>query len=562
MPVERTIPTTQSADLATCTIKIEGEAIPADVQVTSVVIMKEINKIPLVRLKISDGDPSAETFVVSNGDKFIPGKNIEVMMGYHNDDISVFKGIITQHSNKITPQKSELMIECKDKAVKMTIARKNKNFSDTKVSDAAEEIIGTYGLEADVESSEIQHENIVQYEMTDWDFLVSRMDMIGKICLVSDGKVSFKQPDLQAESVLDVLFGATILEYRSDIDSRQQLKSVTATGWDYSSQALLEATAEEPSVAEEAGNMTATDLSDVLGVDDFKLINPSKIEQEELQARADAKLMRHRLSKVSGSVKFQGYPQLIPGSFIKLNGVGDRFNGPVFVNSIKHEFTGGDWTTEVGYGMNSEGFSPLKNASYENNSISKYYGLYTAVVTDNEDPLTENRVKIQIASVLGLVEVWARLSTLDAGKERGTFFHPEVGDEVTVGFEGGNPDYPIVIGMLHSSALPAPFTPSNSNDEKGYVSREKMKMIFNDAEKSLKIETPAGKKITISEQDALIKIEDENGNKITMDSSGITIEAAATLTLKGGSEVKISGPSVTVDGSGSTTIKGGVVQIN
>ncbi len=52
----------------------------------------------------------------------------------------------------------------------------------------------------------------------------------------------------------------------------------------------------------------------------------------------------------------------------------------------------------------------------------------------------------------------------------------------------------IILGMLNSSAKPAPITVTSTNDEKGYVSREKMKFIFNDKEKSIKIETPAGKK--------------------------------------------------------------------
>ena len=74
--------------------------------------------------------------------------------------------------------------------------------------------------------------------------------------------------------------------------------------------------------------------------------------------------------------------------------------------------------------------------------------------------------------------------------------------------------------------------------------------------------SPAGKKIVINDQDGSITIEDENSNKWKMDSSGITVEAAGTLTLKGGSEVKIEAPSVSINGSGTTEIKGGVVNIN
>src|SRR5258708_2398008 len=126
MSVSRTIPTSQPTDLSTCTIKIEGQALPAEIQVLGVTVIKEVNKIPVVRLKISDGDPASADFTVGNGENFIPGKEVEIMMGYHNDETSVFKGIITQHSNNISANKSELAIECRDKAVMMTIAKKSK----------------------------------------------------------------------------------------------------------------------------------------------------------------------------------------------------------------------------------------------------------------------------------------------------------------------------------------------------------------------------------------------------------------------------------------------------
>ena len=118
-------------------------------------------------------------------------------------------------------------------------------------------------------------------------------------------------------------------------------------------------------------------------------------------------------------------------------------------------------------------------------------------------------------------------------------------------------------------------------------------MIFNDADKSLKIETPAGKKITIDESNNLMQLEDENGNKITMNNTTVNIESAAAMSIKAatdlkieaanitvspsssfslgvggasikadGGSAKVSAPSVTVEGSGTATIKGGVVMIN
>jgi uncharacterized protein involved in type VI secretion and phage assembly len=181
--------------------------------------------------------------------------------------------------------------------------------------------------------------------------------------------------------------------------------------------------------------------------------------------------------------------------------------------------------------------------------------------------------------------VWARIATLDAGQERGTFFRPELNDEVVVGFLNEDPRHPIVLGMCHSSAKPAPEPAKDDNHRKGYVSREKMKLTFDDEKKIIVIETPGGNKMTLSEEDKGIVLEDQNGNKITMNDSGIKLESVKDLTLKAAKDLKvegmntelkaqtafkasgtgsaeISGASTTIKGSATTVIQGGVVQIN
>ena len=566
MAVARTIPTSQNPDTTTVTIKVEGEEVSREIGLEEIIISKEINKIPWAKIRIADGDQSIEDFAVSNQDLFIPGKEIEIQFGYRSDNKTVYKGIVTTHSNYIAPKRSALLIECRDKAVKLTIGRKSKHYNDLSDSDIAEEIINQYGIDKDVQSTSITHKDLVQYDLSDWDFMVSRMDMLGVLCMVNDGKITLKKPDLGGSSVLDLLFGATIVEYIAEIDARHQVKGLKAADWDYSNQEIKESDAAEPSIAEETGNLSAADLADVIGLDKFQLIYSGKLTEQELQAWADAKLQRQRLAKVRGRVKCQGFPDVLPGHFIKLNGVGERFNGPVFVSGVKHVYKEGDWTTEISFGLSPEWFAETVNPYHPQATtgmLPSMQGLMIGIVTDIEDPDGENRVRVKIPSInSGEQGIWARMAAPDAGKERGLFFRPEVDDEVIVGFIHNDPRQMIILGMLHSSAKAAPITVTSTNDEKGYVSREKLKFIFNDKEKSLKIETPAGKKVTISEQDGIISIEDENSNKITMDSSGITIEAASTLTLKGGSSVKIEAPSVSVNGSGTTEIKGGLVKIN
>jgi uncharacterized protein involved in type VI secretion and phage assembly len=174
--------------------------------------------------------------------------------------------------------------------------------------------------------------------------------------------------------------------------------------------------------------------------------------------------------------------------------------------------------------------------------------------------------------------IWARVSTLDAGKERGSFFLPEIDDEVIVGFINGDPDHPVVLGMMNSSAKAAPLTAADANHEKGFTTRSKMKFIFNDEKKSVVLETPKGKKITVDEDAGIIKIEDDFSNKITMDSAGIALESPKDITIKATGDVKIDGMNVTITANAQfkasgnagaevstgaiAILKGSMVQIN
>src|SRR5690242_883455 len=80
------------------------------------------------------------------------------------------------------------------------------------------------------------------------------------------------------------------------------------------------------------------------------------------------------------------------------------------------------------------------------------YGVRIAIVTDNQDPNGYGNVKVRLPwlgdSDTNSYEVWARLATMMGGDNRGSWFVPEVGDEVLVAFDGGNPNRPYVIGAL------------------------------------------------------------------------------------------------------------------
>lgn len=583
MPQSRNIPTPRPATVVTPIIKIEGNEIARTIQVDSITVTKEINRIPWAKVVLLDGDSSSENFSVSNDASFVPGKKIEIKCGYESDNFTIFKGIIIKISVKVrSGGSSVLALECRDETVKMTVGRKSKYFLNVKDSDVISQITGAYsGFTTTVEATRVSHKEVVQYDCTDWDFIVARAEANGKFCFPDDGQLSVKAPQLSQSAVLSLLYGATMLEFDAEIDARHQLKNVTSKSWDYTDQRVLETEAADPGVSLN-GNLAAADLAKVIGLDKFILEHGGKVEETEIQAWGDALLLKRQLAKVRGRVKCKGTHTVKPGMIIELGGVGDRFNGKAFVSATQHFIAAGDWQLNIQFGLEPEWFTETTEINDKPSAglLASIRGLQIGIVTQLEsDPDGESRIKIRMPIISTSDDgIWARRSTLDAGKERGSFFLPEIGDEVIVGFINDDPRDPIVLGMVHSSSLTAPLTASDSNPQKGWVTRSKMKMIFDDEKKSFTLETPAGKKIIVDEDAGEIKITDENQNALVMDSNGISISSNGKIEIKATQDLTLEGlnlsakaqaslsaegsASAEVKASGALTLKGSVVQIN
>jgi len=582
MPNERNIPSDKPKSVVTHTIISGGTEVSKQYQLLSIIVNKEVNRIPMATLVYTDGEPSKQSFELSGKADFEPGKEIEIKAGYSSDEKLLFKGIVIKHSIRVRNKNSVLIIECKDKAVKMTAACKNKYSLDTKDSDIIEELIDTYGLDKDVATTTVTHKQIVQYNCTDWDFMLCRADVNGLLCIPNDGKLSVAPPEFSGDAALTIQYGATVHNLDAEIDARLQYKSVKGSVWNYTDQELVKDTeAEDPGVPD-AGNLSADTLADVIGETEYRLFNSAKIEEPELQAWVNAAMMKNRLAKIRGKVTTDGTADVLPGQLIQLNGVGDRFEGKLFVTGIRHQITEGLWQTTFQFGINPEWFVQTYNVQQPLSGamLPAIQGLHIGIVTQLEsDPDGEDRILVKIPVINNDEDgIWCRVATLDAGDKRGTFFRPEISDEVIVGFINNDPRHAVVLGMLNSSAKPAPLTAADDNHEKGYVSRSEMKMIFNDDKKSFTLETPGGNKFIITEDEKKIHLEDQNGNKITMNEDGIKIESIKDIILKASNDIKAEGVNINIKGSaqtkvegssgaevssgGTTNVKGSIVNIN
>jgi len=569
----------RNTSLTTFTVKAGGSALPGTYRVVAIEIQRELDRVTSARLVLQDGSAAEQSFPASEGGELAPGSEIEIDGGYQRQETRLFKGIVTRQRIEVGRRGDTFLhIEAKDAVFRATLARRSRNFTDLSDADVIGQVLAVEGVTVEIESGEVQPQ-IVQHQVTDWDFALQRAGALGLVADCDGGQVKFFKPALAGAAAATFEFGRDIHRVDLELDAESQFTAVETAAWNPADQELLQAEADEAGSPADSGT---PDLADV-GAAKEALRHSGARDQASLDGWAAARLQRSRLAAIRGVVEVQGTEAAVPGALVELKGLGARFNGTAFVSGVRHELGRGDWMTSLQLGLDPRCFHerrPQAAAPAAAGRIPPVHGLQIGVVSALEgDPAGEDRIELRLVTVSetdGLV--WARIAAFDAGGDRGAVFRPEIGDEVVVGFIDADPRDPVVLGALHSSAKAAPIPGSDDNHEKGYVSRAGMKLVFDDDKPSVTIETPGGALLRLDDDGGSVELTDQNGNVVKMDSSAIEVKAAADFKLKATGNVTIEGVNVDVkasaaagvkgsasaklESSGQTTVKGSVVMIN
>jgi uncharacterized protein involved in type VI secretion and phage assembly len=199
------------------------------------------------------------------------------------------------------------------------------------------------------------------------------------------------------------------------------------------------------------------------------------------------------------------------------------------------------------------------NLEYENKN-SKIYGVVPAVVTNNKDEEGLARIKVTFPWLAENDEsYWARIATLMAGNDRGTYFIPEIGDEVLVAFENGDIHYPYILGAIYNGKdKPHETNSDGKNNLRVIKSRSGHKVIFDDTqgnEKVTLIDKDGNREITLDSKQKTIDIKNNDGD--------VNIKVGGNLNIDVQKNIKItSGAETSIKASANTIIKGSLIKLN
>lgn len=559
--------------------KVDGKDVDCSAVLISVETSCSVGRIAMARIALMDNPVALEE---SDAESFSIGSQLEISLGREGKLATVFRGIVTDRSLLLSSQGAQVTVTARHEAYKMTLERRFRCHEDQKDSEIISTVIGEYGIRSDVADTPATHEKIVQYNCSDWDFINMRAEAAGLVLCTKPEGIVATVPDLTAEPVVTFDRGLSLIRLQMDVSGRDRFKSVSAEAWNYVSRELDTSETEATGSDTSQGMDKTADLASNMGNESRVLrLLSGQGTPDAMEQMVSAQAMRTGLSRIIGKLSAIGYACVMPLDMVRLQGAGNRFDGDALVSTVIQSYTSNGWETTLGLGLEDipfhTRFTDIESPASDG-VMPPAHGLQSGLVEAIEgDPQGEERIRVKLMGS-DTTAIWARVAVPYAGDGRGLVFMPEVGDEVIVGFMGGNPSEAVVLGSLHGSAAPPPCEKADDNDIKTIVTREGVRIEFDDKKKQVVIDTPGGNSITVSDDEKSVLIQDQNGNKLTLSSDGIVLDSAKDVAVKAKGDVNIEGTNVNlkanaqlaakgsasaeISSSGNTVVKGSIVQIN
>ena len=504
------------------------------------------------------------------------GKSVEIGFAGPEDrrPQTVFKGEIASLEPEFTQEGFLLTVRGYDRSHRLNRVRKSTTYQDMSASQIAKKLAEANGLSPTVSETGVQAKFTQQNNETDWEFLWRLASMFDYEVVVEDRSLFFRPAggDKSAPTV-DFHWADSrpqLISLRPRITAVQQIKEVQVRSWDPVQKKEIVGKAEVTSIGSSIG-VSRDEVVKAFGggtlvVADAPVLSTA---QADKLAASLASQFAHAFLEAEGLC--EGYPPIVPGAKLAIQGIGRRFSGEYVVSKATHSFRGGGgyFTKFVVAGRAPRSLLDLLAAG---RSARWGESLVVGIVTQNKDPDKLGRVRVKFPGLDDNLEGWwARIAAVGSGKDRGQLMTPLVNDEVLIAFEGGDAHKPYVLGSLWNGKD----QPGELVHEDGSYHLKSDKQIAMEALDNVTIKT--AKDMTVEVQgaasetvakDLTTKVDGKESVTVTQ---SFTLDAGAELTLKCGQatikltkagQIEIKGVMVTVQGSGPLTLKGATVAIN
>lgn len=566
-------------------IKVDGREIPDEVHRDLAFVRVEQSVTLPDRLDIQFYDP---LFVHLDRRIFKVGSEIEISFRSQGRLTSVTEGFVTSVSAEAGRDTVDrLTVTGFDASFKLTLEPHSQTFQKQAAHDIAKKIAGAHRLSAKVQSVPFTYDYMLQHNETDYDFLQRLADQVGYRFWVTGDELYFQEGP-QTNQTARLRMGEELVKISMRMSAAARADSAEATFWDVKQKKVIKTKVSNPGSATYAeSNLLRQVENDASKA--FKKVTTTTGHftasgQPEAEAFAEGRLRSSSAGQVILKGEAIGSPKIKAGSKVNISGAGDTVSGTYLLTSVEHVYGANvTYVTRFTSGEREPaGLVDLLGGRRNPRSASNspWGQMSSARVTNVSDPEDLGRIKVAFPTLEKEEESdWVRVLSPGAGKSYGLQLFPEVGDEVLVGFEFGDPRRPVVLGGLwNGKDNPADkvtdFFKSGKVVKRSWTSRTGHSIELHDGSSAAdqKIVIANGKsKATIILTDKGIDLKTTGADdKVTVDSAGdVDVKSKKNIevtgqkvTVEGKAGLELKGPKITIQATGNVVVKGAAIQLN
>ena len=450
-----------------------------------------------------------EGFVMESSKKLL-GKKISLSYWQYGSENQVFSGIVTGLKNRKESGYGKLVITGHSPSILLENGRADRSFEQLSLSQIVKEIGVNYPQEGKIHAEE-QELNVrrvlpytVQSQESDFGFIQRLAMRYGEYFYYNGKELIFGN---KAEPVLELSEGRELIELEFELGLRAQ--GFSGLTYDAEKGESIQHNAQEVQTEwkENALQAVAVQASKQLfGNVPKSVFSGSEKSQELEEMLLKEKENRESLIWVRGRSRDS---RLKNGSRAKLTDINGRAMETYRIVEIRHYYNGDEYYNEF------VGVSDVLHPPYQDSGAFPKSHEQMGRVVENADPLGLGRVRVQMMwQEAGSEKTpWIRLLQPHSGSGKGFYFVPEIGEEVLVGFQGGNAEKPYVIGTQY-----------NGKEKSGYA----------DKENNIKaVHTRSGNRLLLNDETGDVSLESQKGQTIAIfyGNGNIEIKAPETMTL-------------------------------
>ena len=378
-----------------------------------------------------------------------------------------------------------------------------KSYTDKSLADIVQEVTGNYSADSLKPAVSVQKDAslpyTVQYSESDFSFLCRIAQKKGQWFYFNGEELVFGKPKSKN---FTLEYGRSLHSF--NIEMRAKSLGFEYVGYDPSNGETQRASSSEANYQPEGYSKSVFESSKKLFPNSSTMLYFHSLEEGNSKTHLTDRVTTQLQSRAADLVTAKGDSDetgLRIGDVINIKEPAFSLTGNL-LDGLQEQNFGSYIITDIMHICDESGNYHNTFDAVPDTVVSPPYGnvhsfpvaeSQPATVISNDDPAGLGRIQVAFAwqKDSGANTPWIRMTNPHSGGGKGFYFIPEVGEEVLVGFEGGNAEKPFVLGAMYNGSALSEYHTSG-NDKKVIQTRSGTKVIMNDAEGSIFIEDPSG----------------------------------------------------------------------